>query len=75
MPTFPLFTPFPAIPRGIHEIPLLQMWHNVINRTDNIQLGIYHLSLNMRCCATSEHQASYLLTATCMAKLYCLGSQ
>jgi hypothetical protein len=60
-------------PRGIHEISLLQMWRNVINRTDNIQFGIYHLSLNMRCCVISEHQASYLLTATCMAKLYCLG--
>jgi hypothetical protein len=48
----PLFTPFPAIPRGIHDIPFLQMWHNVINRTDNIQLGIYYLSLNMRYCPT-----------------------
>jgi hypothetical protein len=38
----PLFTPFPAIPRGIHEIPLLQMLRNVINRTDNY--STWHLS-------------------------------
>jgi hypothetical protein len=48
------FTPFPAIPRGIHEIPLLQMLRNVFNRPDNY--STCHLSLNMRYCVTSEHQ-------------------
>jgi hypothetical protein len=42
-----LFMPFPTIPSGIHEIPLLQMLGNIINQT-TIQLGIYHLRLNMR---------------------------
>jgi hypothetical protein len=30
-----LFMPFPAIPHGIHEIPLLQMLRNVVNQPDN----------------------------------------
>jgi hypothetical protein len=33
---------FPAIPRGIHEIPLLQMLRIVINRPDNFLT--WHLS-------------------------------
>jgi hypothetical protein len=58
----PLLTPFPAIPRGIHEIPLLQMLLSIINRIDNY--STWCLSFKPEYALVRHQRASAMITAT-----------
>jgi hypothetical protein len=57
----PLFTPFPAIPRGIHEIPLFQMLHNVSNRPVNY--STWHLSFKPEYALLHHQRASAMINS------------
>jgi hypothetical protein len=59
----PLFTPFPTILRGIHEIPLLQILRNGNNRPDNY--STWHLQQQLSRTKVSEKLPVRQLSVNC----------